>query len=195
MIKSLKRGPGQLLLSNLAPMFQCCSGPFSDIHAKILGVSTLLFLHNTQFNFSLLHFKHCKRTLWRLFMVAQLVACLPMAQAAWVRYPPKSFFLNYSVCYCFQDSKVPFSFFGLCLYHLFVILFPYSLQRMNGAKLVSQCVISTVILLLHNMSSECFIVNPTNIVHILTQRYVYFCMVAESAPPPPPQSLCVRDCL
>jgi hypothetical protein len=48
----LKRGPGRLLLSDLAPILQY-GNRSSDFLAKILGVNTSLFVWNTQFYFTL----------------------------------------------------------------------------------------------------------------------------------------------
>jgi hypothetical protein len=50
--RSLTRGPGRLLSSDLAPILQYGSRPPSDFLAKILGVDTSPFLWNTRFYFT-----------------------------------------------------------------------------------------------------------------------------------------------
>jgi hypothetical protein len=59
------------------------TGPPSDFQAKVLGVDTPLFLHNTQFYFSLLHsyvVSLIKVLCNKLSVVAHLVACLSVMQ-------------------------------------------------------------------------------------------------------------------
>jgi hypothetical protein len=96
----LTRRPGRLWPSDMAPVLQYGSRPFSDFLAKILGVNTSAFACNTQFYFT--HFPLLLRKSWlvcitSLFAVAEWLEYLLTAQMTCVRFPSVTFFLNHHV--------------------------------------------------------------------------------------------------
>jgi hypothetical protein len=79
-------------------------------------------------------------------------------------------------------------FLSLCLYLLSFLLHSHS--KTTGKQLVSQRVMNEIKLFLPNTFSEFFIENLTNILHIITQRFVLFIHSGRI-----PNKVCVCDSL